>query len=81
MNNRKVYKRLAKGYYIGRTLVDGELEKSIFREYIEGIVEGLTNYYEGRRTRPGDRGLPLRDDDRPDRFSPGLPGAPSAPGE
>ena len=45
MNNKIVAKRLMKGYFTGRTLVEDRLEKSIYREYAEGIIKGLVEYY------------------------------------
>ena len=45
MNNSTVYRRLSKGDYIGRTRVGDEMVKSIYREYTQGVIDGLVNYY------------------------------------
>jgi len=51
MNNSEVYQRLAAGDFIGRTLIDDSLKKSIYREYTRGIIEGLVSYYLQNRPR------------------------------
>ena len=49
MNNEETYQRLLMGDYAGATLYQGRLRTSIFEDYVQGIVTGLTNYY--RQTR------------------------------
>jgi N-acetylmuramoyl-L-alanine amidase len=53
MNNREVWERVQAGDYEGERAVAGTLRASIFREYAEGVAEGLARYY--RQTR-GKRG-------------------------
>ncbi len=60
MNNLDVHRRLAKGYFVGRTLVGDKLHKSIYREYVEGVIDGLVAYYEANRIRLDDNGAPAR---------------------
>lgn len=45
MNNEETYQRLVMGEYQGSTLYQGRLRTSIFEDYVQGIVAGLTNYY------------------------------------
>lgn len=50
MNNREVYERIGAGDYEGEREVYGRQRKSIFREYADGVAEGLATYY--REARP-----------------------------
>ncbi len=49
MNNEETYQRLLMGDYAGSTLFKGRLRTSIFEDYVQGIVDGLTNYYHLKR--------------------------------
>lgn len=49
MNNEETYQRLLMGEYVGTTLYQGRLRTSIFEDYVQGIVAGLTNYYRQAR--------------------------------
>ena len=49
MNNEETYQRLLMGDYAGSTLFKGRLCTSIFEDYVQGIVNGLTNYYHLQR--------------------------------
>ena len=49
MNNEDTYQRLLMGDYIGSTLFKGRLRTSIFEDYVQGVVNGLTNYYRLKR--------------------------------
>ncbi len=49
MNNEDTYLRLLMGDYVGSTLFRGRLRTSIFEDYVQGIVDGLTNYYRLKR--------------------------------
>ncbi len=49
MNNEETYQRLLMGEYQGATLYGGRLRTSIFEDYVQGIVAGLTNYYRQAR--------------------------------
>ena len=51
MNNREVYERIGAGDYDGVREVAGKPRKSIFREYSDGVAEGLANYYRDHRPR------------------------------
>jgi len=53
MNHEEVYERLGVGDYVGRTLVAGELRKSIYRDYVNGVVSGLLTYYINARSEEG----------------------------
>lgn len=48
MNSRAAYARIQAGDYEGRRAVDGRMQPSIFREYADGVVQGLANYYSAR---------------------------------
>jgi hypothetical protein len=48
MNDRDVFAREQAGDYIGRKNIGGVLRKSIYREYADGIVDGLVKYYSSR---------------------------------
>ena len=41
MNNRTVYERLQAGDYYGEKMIAGKSRKSIFREYADGVMDGL----------------------------------------
>ena len=45
MNSQAVFDRVQAGDYDGRKTVAGKLQKSIFREYADGIAAGLAAYY------------------------------------
>jgi len=45
MNGKQSYPRIQVGDYEGLKKFNGRMRKSIFREYSDGIVEGLLNYY------------------------------------
>ncbi len=45
MNNPEVIARIHEGDYKGNKKVYGKIRKSIFREYADGVVEGLLRYY------------------------------------
>lgn len=45
MNSKPVFDRIQAGDYEGRKAVDGRMQKSIYREYADGIVAGLVAYY------------------------------------
>ena len=49
MNSRDAFARIEAGDYEGTREVNGVQRKSIFREYADGVVAGLANYY--RQTR------------------------------
>jgi N-acetylmuramoyl-L-alanine amidase len=49
MNHRGVYERIAAGDYEGNRLVDGTWQPSIFREYADGLTQGLVEYYQRHR--------------------------------
>jgi N-acetylmuramoyl-L-alanine amidase len=44
MNNRSVYQRIQLGDYEGEREVEGKPVKSIFREYADAVMEGLTEF-------------------------------------
>lgn len=53
MNSSTDYARIVAGDYDGQRLIAGKLRPSIFREYAEGIVTGLTRHYSShRKTKP-----------------------------
>ncbi|RYD62368.1 MAG: hypothetical protein EOP84_34650 [Verrucomicrobiaceae bacterium] len=45
MNSRPVWKRVQLGDYEGTRIIAGEQRKSIYREYADGVVEGVRRYY------------------------------------
>lgn len=51
MNNEEVYERIGAGHYEGEREVAGKLRKSLFREYADGVADGLANYYRTARPR------------------------------
>jgi len=48
MNNRSVFARIQAGDYKGLKKIGGVERKSIYREYADAIVDGLTAYYSNR---------------------------------
>jgi N-acetylmuramoyl-L-alanine amidase len=49
MNHAETFARLVLGHYRGKTLVGGKLQRSIYEDYVSGVVEGLVNYYGEKR--------------------------------
>jgi len=49
MNSRDVFERVQAGDYDGTRLIGGREYPSIFREYAQGVVEGVTAYYSLRK--------------------------------
>jgi N-acetylmuramoyl-L-alanine amidase len=49
MNSKDAFARIQAGDYKGRRNVNGLERKSIFREYADGVAEGLANYYREAR--------------------------------
>jgi len=45
MNHENTYRRLLLGHWVGRTLVNGRLQTSAIEDYVQGIVQGLLDYY------------------------------------
>ena len=45
MNSREVFARVKAGEYDGKKQVAGKLRLNIFREYVDGVVEGLVQYF------------------------------------
>lgn len=45
MNNREVHDRIQLGDYRGRRNINGTPRESIYREYVRGVVDGLSSYY------------------------------------
>ena len=45
MNNEEVFARVQAGDYAGTRNINGKEVPSIFREYADGVVEGLLDYY------------------------------------
>jgi N-acetylmuramoyl-L-alanine amidase len=45
MNSRAVFARIQEGDYAGKRAVDGRMQRSIYREYADGIAQGLVDYY------------------------------------
>lgn len=45
MNNREVFARIQAGDYDGLRTVDGKMQPSIYREYVDSVVQGLVDYY------------------------------------
>jgi hypothetical protein len=60
MNSQEVVARIQAGDYEGTQLINGIERPSIYREYVEGVVEGLTDYYKAAR---GGSRAPPRDAD------------------
>jgi hypothetical protein len=49
MNNSDVFARVQAGDYDGTRLVNGVERPSIYREYVDSVVEGLVEYYRASR--------------------------------
>jgi hypothetical protein len=49
MNHAQTLARLQLGYYRGKTLVGDRLESSIIEEYVQGVLQGLIQYYQQNR--------------------------------
>ncbi|MBJ7390431.1 MAG: N-acetylmuramoyl-L-alanine amidase [Chthoniobacterales bacterium] len=45
MNNDDVHARVQAGDYESTKMIEGKEKKSIYREYVEGVVDGLVAYY------------------------------------
>jgi hypothetical protein len=56
MNSSDVFARIQAGDYEGTRAINGVERPSIYREYVEGVVEGLVDYY--RAARGGSRAPP-----------------------
>jgi hypothetical protein len=52
MNSELTWERVQAGDYEGEYLIGGVLRRSIFRDYADGVVEGLKEYYQQTRPRP-----------------------------
>ncbi len=50
MNHRPTYQRLLRGHWLGQTLIDGTLQTSAIEDYVSGVVQGLLDYYQSRRS-------------------------------
>src|SRR5438045_8649254 len=51
MNSRDAFARIQAGDYKGLRNVNGIEQKSIFREYADGVMAGLVEYYSKARDR------------------------------
>lgn len=51
MNSLPVWERVQAGDYEGTRMVAGEQRKSIYREYADGVVEGVRRYYTQARAK------------------------------
>jgi hypothetical protein len=49
MNSTDVFARVQAGDYEGKRVVNGIERPSIYREYADGIVDGLVDYYQSAR--------------------------------
>lgn len=49
MNNREVFARIQAGDYDGMREVAGAMRPSIYREYVDSVVQGLVDYYSPNR--------------------------------
>jgi hypothetical protein len=49
MNNQEVFDRIQAGDYDGTREIHGAQRKSIFREYADGVANGLAEYYREAR--------------------------------
>lgn len=49
LNSREVYERLQLGDYEGLKEVNGKKRPSLYSEYVEGVVQGLVDYYSKSR--------------------------------
>lgn len=48
MNSRAVFDRVQMGDYEGTRVIDGTPRKSIFREYADGVADGVARYFTSR---------------------------------
>jgi hypothetical protein len=49
MNSNEVFARIQAGDYEGTRVINGVERQSIYREYADGVVDGLVEYYKGGR--------------------------------
>lgn len=49
MNHEETYQRLLRGHFRGRTLIAGRLQSSAIEDYVQGVVKGVTAYYQKHR--------------------------------
>jgi hypothetical protein len=49
MNSKDAFARIQAGDYDGLRNVNGVERKSIFREYADGVTDGLAEYYRSAR--------------------------------
>jgi len=49
MNSHEVVARIQAGDYEGMQLINGVERPSIYREYVDGVVDGLVEYYQSAR--------------------------------
>ena len=50
MNSREVFARVRAGDYRGKREVAGKRRSNIYEEYVDGVVDGLLEYF--KKTRP-----------------------------
>ncbi|MEO6847626.1 MAG: hypothetical protein ABI443_08750 [Chthoniobacterales bacterium] len=48
MNSHEVFKRIQMGQYSGKKMINGLPRESIYNEYVNGLVNGLVEYYSKR---------------------------------
>lgn len=48
MNGKETFARIQAGNYDGTKMVGGKPRKSIYKEYVDGLVDGLVKYYSSR---------------------------------
>jgi hypothetical protein len=53
MNSHEVFDRIKAGNYEGKKRVAGKKRPSIYREYVESVVQGLVAYFEKGQPTPG----------------------------
>jgi hypothetical protein len=51
MNSEEVWERVQAGDYEGERMIAGQLRKSIYREYADGVADGLRSYFMAARMR------------------------------
>jgi hypothetical protein len=49
MNSSEVFARIQAGDYDGTRPINGVERPSIYREYVDGVVDGLVEYYKAAR--------------------------------
>jgi len=49
MNSQEIWDRVQAGDYEGEKMVAGAMRKSLYREYADGVVDGLSTYYRNAR--------------------------------